>query len=53
MPPNQLHFITLLSFRAVRPGGKILVADSLSTLPLFKGLPQGKIGELIEITKPG
>lgn len=50
-PSNQVNFVTMLAFHAVKPGGVIYVVPGLENSPVFKGYQTETEGEMVKITK--
>ena len=48
---DRKHFALFLAFRAVVPGGVILVNPELAGLRMFSGCPQVAEGEMVRVTK--
>jgi hypothetical protein len=48
---DKKHFALFLAFRAVVPGGVIVVSPELAGLRMFSGCPQAAEGEMVRVTK--
>ena len=48
---DRKHFALFLAFRAVVPGGVILVSPELAGLRMFRDYPQEAEGEMMRVTK--
>jgi hypothetical protein len=48
---DRKHFALFLAFRAVMPGGVILVSPDLAGLRMFRDCPQEVEGEMVRVTK--